>query len=138
VTSASITGLTNGKAYSFTVAALSAVGSGPASNKSGATIAGAPGQPGNARTYVPPTDIGQIGVAFRPPSNNGSAISRWNATCSSSNGGVTASGLRQHPPVNIVLLSGLTTGKQYRCTGTATNHRGTGPRSKPTAAFVAH
>jgi hypothetical protein len=36
-----------------------------------------------------------------------------------------------------VPLNGLTSGKTYTCTGTATNARGTGPRSPATNGFVA-
>jgi hypothetical protein len=134
-TSQNIYGLRNGRKYSFTVAALSAAGGGPPSAKSGGVVAGAPGRPGEPRTYIPPHD--QIGISFRPPASNGATITGWNATCTSSNGGVAVSGVRQHPAVPIVLLDGLTSGKQYRCTGSATNRWGTGPRSSPTSAFTA-
>lgn len=136
-TAESITGLTNAKAYSFKVIARNVVGKGPLSGMSGATIVGAPGRPGNASSYVPPRTLGQIGIYVPPPLNNGSNITRFNATCTSSSGGVTVSGVRQNPAVHIVILSGLTTGKTYSCWVTATNARGTGPRSKATPLFVA-
>jgi hypothetical protein len=132
-----VTGLTNGKAYSFKVVARNALGEGVPSAKSGATIAGAPGRPGSAGTYIPPPTLGQIGVDGGIPSKNGSNITRYNATCTSSNGGVTVSGVRENPAYHIVLLSGLTSGKTYKCTMTATNARGTGPRSNASSAFVA-
>jgi hypothetical protein len=135
-TAESITGLTNGKAYSFKVVARNVVGEGPSSLMSGPTIAGAPGRPGNASSFTPAPPW-QIGIFVPSPRSNGSNITRFTATCTSSNGGVTVSGVRQNPPVHIVVLSGLTVRKTYSCRVSATNARGTGPRSKATPPFVA-
>ncbi len=93
-TTESITGLKNGKAYAFKVVARNVVGNGPSSPMSGVTIAGAPGRPGNPWSYIPPPSLGQIGIDAHPPNNNGSIITRYDATCTSSNGGVTVSGVR--------------------------------------------
>ena len=73
---------------------------------------------------------------FRPSARQRSDITKYTANCTSANGGAPASGVREHPAVHIVLVSGLTHGKTYRCTITATNARGTGPRSLPSNAYV--
>ena len=132
-----VNGLKNGKSYAFKVAARNANGKGAFSAKSGTTVAGAPGKPGPAGTYIPPPNLGQIGVRSDPPARNGSNITRYNATCVSSNGGATKTGVRQKPAVDIVFLTGLTSSKRYTCTVTATNARGTGPQSNASSPFVA-
>jgi len=132
-----VEGLTNGKAYSFKVEARNAVGTGASSPKSGPVIAGAPGRPGTPGISPNGSQLpGQIEVYSASPLKNGSVITRYSASCTSTNGGVAGGGVRQHPAVHIVLVSGLTKGKTYRCTMTATNARGTGPKSKPSNALV--
>jgi hypothetical protein len=135
-----IAGLTNGKAYSFKVAARNASGSGPAAGTSVPTTVGAPGRPGGGRAaYLynnPSGDLGMVNVFAASPNDNGSPITRFTARCSSSNGGVGGKGIREKPAVQIVIVSGLTSGKTYRCYVTATNARGTGPRSRISNALV--
>ena len=136
-TSQAIKGLANGKKYSFTVAARNAVGKGAPSAKIGSTIVGAPGRPGTPTIQANGSQLpGQIEVFAASPLKNGSPITRFTANCTSANGGVPASGVREDPAVHIVLVSGLTHGKTYRCTMTATNARGTGPRSLPSKPYL--
>jgi titin len=139
-TRALFTGLKNGKTYRFTVAARNAVGTGASSTKSGLVTAGAPGRPGkNGQTRIQVNGSqlpGQIQVVANPPQNNGSVITKYTAACTSSDGGVAGGGVRKQPAVYIVLVSDLTKGKTYRCTMTATNARGTGPRSMASNALV--
>ena len=82
-------GLTNGTAYTFTVTATNAIGTGiasaPSNSVTPATLPGAPTAPaaiaGNA----------QAAVAFSAPaSNGGSAVTSYTVTSSPS--GITASG----------------------------------------------
>jgi large repetitive protein len=131
-----ITGLANGKKYSFTVAARNAIGKGAPSARSGTTIVGAPGRPGTPTIQANGSQLpGDISVAAASPLKNGAVITKFTAICTSANGGAPASGVRE-PAVHIVLVSGLTHGKTYRCTMTATNARGTGPSSLPSKAYV--
>ncbi|NTW99673.1 MAG: hypothetical protein HGB35_07070 [Geobacteraceae bacterium] len=116
-----VTGLTNGTAYTFTVTATNAIGTGPASAISNSvTPATVPGMPtigtataGNA----------QATVAFSPPaSNGGSPITSYTVT--SIPGNITATGA-----ASPIIVTGLTNGTAYKFTVTATNAVGTGSAS---------
>jgi FtsP/CotA-like multicopper oxidase with cupredoxin domain len=124
-----VTGLTNGTAYTFTVTATNAVGTGPASSPSNSvTLPTVPGAPtigtataGNAQAMVSFT---------APASNGGSPITSYMVT--SSPGGITATGTAS--PITVV--TGLTNGTPYTFTVTATNAVGTGPASAPSNSVV--
>ncbi|MDD5298370.1 MAG: fibronectin type III domain-containing protein, partial [Rhodocyclaceae bacterium] len=119
-----ITGLTNGTAYTFTVKATNAIGTGTASAASNSTTpASTPGAPtigsataGNAQATVSFT---------APTSNGGSAITGYTVT-SSPAGGVDSNagstGLSH-------IITGLTNGTAYTFTVKATNAVGTGAAS---------
>src|SRR5437868_1448732 len=61
-------------------------------------------------------------VTFVAPNDNGSAITRYDATCTSNNGGATGT---NHDVASPIVVSGLTNGTTYTCTVTATNGMGT-------------
>ncbi|MDQ1425338.1 MAG: hypothetical protein QOD72_2836 [Acidimicrobiaceae bacterium] len=127
-----ITGLQDTVSYTFKVAARNAVGFGVPSAQSAAMIAGAPGQPG-VPTVVRIAS-GQLRNTFAAPMNNGAAISSYSVTCTSSNGGVTKTNTGAASPITV---TGLSAAKTYTCRVSATNSRGTGPLSKPSAAINA-
>ena len=117
-----VTGLTNGTAYTFTVTATNDVGEGDSSTESNSitplTIPNAPtigtATHGNA----------QVTVAFTPPDNNGgSAIIGYTVT--SNPGGIVGTGSE-----SPVIVMGLTNGTTYTFTVTATNAAGTGEASE--------
>ena len=123
-----VTGLQNGRLYRFTVAAVTDVGTGASSPQTGAMTVGAPGVPGQPTIVrVAP---GSLKATFAAPMNNGASITSFTVTCISSNGGVTKSKSGAASPITVV---SLTPGKTYTCTVTATNSRGTGPKSTASA-----
>src|SRR5204863_2010032 len=130
-TSYTFTGLTNATAYTFRVAAVNAAGTGPQSTLSGALVVGAPAPPTGVKTVQ--VAAGSLRVSFNAGANNGSAITKFSATCTSTNGGAlrNASG-----PASPLTVPSLTTGKTYTCTVRAINDRGTGLPSVASAAVV--
>jgi peptidoglycan/xylan/chitin deacetylase (PgdA/CDA1 family) len=129
--SCTVTALTNGTAYTFTVRATNSIGTGPASAPSapvtpatvtGATVPGAPGTPtgvaGDRRVSVSWT---------APTSDGGSPITGYTVTASP--GGATCS---TSGPLSCT-VTGLTNGTAYTFTVRATNSIGTGPASAPSA-----
>ncbi len=118
-TSAIVSGLTDGTAYSFTVTATNSVGTGAASVASTpvtpATVPGAP-----TGVSATPGD-GQAAVSWvAPASNGGSAITSYTVTSSPGNKTATTAG------ATSAAVMGLTNGTAYTFTVTATNGIGTG------------
>jgi hypothetical protein len=119
--SLTVTGLTNGTAYTFTVVARNVVGTGPVSAASNSvTPAAVPGAP-----LIGAATAGdaQATVTFTAPaSNGGSAITGYTVT--SSPGGFTATG-----SASPLTVTGLANGTAYTFTVVARNAVGTGPAS---------
>ncbi len=120
-----VTGLTNGTAYTFTVTATNASGNGSASNPSNTVTPGAPGAPAGVAAKA---GNEQATVAFSAPVlNGGGAITVYTVTpYSGGAAGQTSPGSR-----SPIIVTGLTNGTAYTFTVTATNADGTGPASKP-------
>jgi len=131
VTQQTISGLQNGYAYTFQVAASNEAGTGPFSKKSAPVTVGAPGIPQNVTAAK--SGKGSLRVSFQVPGDSGAAITSYTVACNSSNGGVKQKKKAGAGPVTVVGLSG---GKKYQCTVTATNSRGTGPHSQPSNVVV--
>jgi len=126
-----VTGLSNGKSYSCTVAAANAAGNGPDSASSGAVVPQAtviaPGAPEDVSAGV---GNQQASVSFSAPASDGGAtITAYTVT--SSPGGVTASGA-----VSPLTLTGLINGVAYTFSVTATNSVGAGLASVPSNAVT--
>ena len=131
-----VTGLTNGTSYTFTVKATNAIGTGKASAASAPVIIGSPAAP-TAVTAVAGTTAGTITVSYTLGADNGSAISSQTATCTSSNGGTPGSATITGATAAPITVASLTTGKTYTCTVTATNARGGGLPSTPSPGVTA-
>ena len=124
-----VTGLTNGKSYTFKVAAGNVAGIGAASAVSAVDVAGVPGAPTGVRAVK--TSSGHLQVTFTAPAaTNGEPLTGYTATCTSSNLGVTKSASGAASPL---IVSALSAGKKYTCTVKAKNSRGYGPSSVPSA-----
>jgi hypothetical protein len=119
-----VTGLTNGTSYTFTVVATNVVGSSSSSSTSSSVIpATTPGAP--TITNVAIGDE-QATITFTPPaSNGGRPITSYTVT---SSGEHVATG--SSSPITI---TGLTNNTEYTFTVTATNEVGTSTASAPTA-----
>jgi alpha-tubulin suppressor-like RCC1 family protein len=132
-----VSGLTNGDSYSFTVTATNGVGTGPASSRSSSvTPATVPDAP--TGVLATPGD-GSADVTWSASgSDGGSKITSYTVTAADSttpaNGGQTCSG---SPGVqHTCTVLGLTNGDSYTFTVTATNGVGTGPASSPSPSVT--
>jgi large repetitive protein len=126
-----VTGLTDGDSYTFTVTATNGIGtSTPSDPSSPVTPATTPGQP----TGVSATPgIGQATVNWSAPaSDGGSDINGYTVTAADTttpaNGGETCAWTSG--PLSCI-VTGLTNGDGYTFTVTATNGAGTGSASDP-------
>jgi len=126
------TGAVDGQKYTCHVNAQNSVGEGPDSPESLVVVpAGVPGFP-PAPTITPGNNVMQ--VVFVAPVANGAPITSYTATCSSSDGGVTAVMSGPASPINV---TGLSDGNTYTCDVSATNSAGTGSISDESASAVA-
>jgi hypothetical protein len=125
-TSLVVTGLTNGTAYTFTVAAVNGSGTGTASARSNAvTPAALPGAPRTVRATV---GNGSVDLTWRAPTQNGgSAITGYVVVVRS--GGQTVRTVPVPGTATSTTVSGLTNGTAYTFTVAATTAAGTGPAS---------
>ncbi|MFZ4648201.1 MAG: fibronectin type III domain-containing protein [Patescibacteria group bacterium] len=123
-----VTGLTNGTSYTFRVAAINSVGTGPFSATSSAVIPlTVPSAPTNV---VATRGNGQASVAFSPPgSNGGSAITSYSIV--SEPGNFTATG--SSSPITV---TGLTNGTSYNFFVVATNEVGDSSRGQTSSLVV--
>ncbi len=117
-----------GNAYTFTVAAVSKSGTGPASRRSAAIRPHAPTVPGTARSIVAAAGFKQITVSWAAPKSDGGApITAYRLSTSPATQAVSAAG-----DARSLSLTGLSDGRAYRVSVAAVNAAG---RSK--AAFSA-
>jgi uncharacterized protein (TIGR02145 family) len=126
-----VSGLTNGTAYTFTITATNAIGTGAASAASNSvTPATVPGAPTIGTATAGDT---QASVPFTAPaSNGGSAITLYTAT--STPGGKT--GTVSGPGSGTITVTGLANGTAYTFTVKATNSVGTGAASAASNAVT--
>ncbi len=128
---ATVTGLTNGTPYTFTVVATNAIGDGSTSMASSPvtprTVPGAP-----TAVTASPGD-GQATVSWTAPADNGgSAITSYTVTASPGGAASTVSG-----STLTTAVSGLTNGTDYTFTVVATNVAGNSVASTASTAVTA-
>ncbi|MCA1683593.1 MAG: fibronectin type III domain-containing protein, partial [Actinobacteria bacterium] len=118
-----VDGLTNGTAYTFTVTATNAVGTGPASVASAAvTPAGVPSAP--TAVTATPRDSAAV-VSWVASAANGSAVTGYTVTSSPAGHSCSTSG------AVLCTLTELTNGTPYTFTVTANNAVGVSAASAP-------
>jgi len=128
-----VSGLTNGTKYTFTVYATNVMGPGTLSASSNAVIpAGAPSPPTGVTVVV---GVRSATVTWTPPyDNGGSSIVSYTVT--SSPGGATCTYTVSSPETDSCLVTGLLNATTYTFTVTATNTAGTSKASDPSAAVT--
>ena len=131
--SASVSGLINGQAYTFTVAGINAKGVGLASLPTTAIVIGTPTPPRSV--VATPVNGGALVAWQAPANNNGSSISGYTVTAydgvvpvATGNAGAGATALN---------VTGLANGTTYKFKVVATNANGTGAASTLSNAVVA-
>ena len=121
-----ITGLANGTAYTFTVKASNAIGTGAASAPSNSVTPVATTVPGAPTIGTATAGNSQATVTFTAPaSNGGSTITGYTVTSSPTGGSDSNAGTTGLTHV----ITGLTNGTAYAFTVTATNAVGKGAAS---------
>jgi predicted RNA-binding protein with TRAM domain len=128
-TAATLTGLTPGRSYSFTVTAQNGAGSGAASARSNlVTLATVPDAPVNVRAT--PT-VGAVSVNWNaPPSDGASPITGYVVSVMDTATG-RSTALNTAGSVTGTMVTGLTNGRTYTVTVTAVNAMGESLASTP-------
>ena len=133
-TTATITGLTNGTAYTFTVSAHNAAGTGSTSASSAAvTPAAVPGAPTNVTATA---GNASANVSWTAPANNGTTITSYTITSAPGSVHATVNGSGGNAAPTTGTITGLTNGTTYTFTVTAHNAAGTGPASSSSNAVT--
>jgi RHS repeat-associated protein len=133
-----ITGLSGGSAYTFTVVATNSYGNGPASSPSAAKTPS-----GNAVPTVPTSVTATPGNTQAvvnwgvPTSNGGSAITSYTVTPYVGTVPGTPRTVTGSPPPTTATMTGLLNGTQYTFTVYASNAVGPGPAASTTATTPA-
>ena len=131
--STTVTGLTNGTAYTFTVAATNAIGTGTASAPSAAVTPAPPTVPGAPTAVAAGAGNAAATVSWAAPSNGGSPITSYTVTPYIGTTAQTPVTVTGNPPATSTTVTGLTNGTDYTFTVRATNGVGAGPASAASA-----
>jgi fibro-slime domain-containing protein/RHS repeat-associated protein len=132
VTTATVSGLQNGTAYTFSVRAVNAIGAGPFSAASNpVTPATVPGAPAGVTAAL--GGNASAAVSWAPPATDGGA-SITGYVVTSTPGGFIAT---VNGTATTARVTGLTVGTTYTFTVAAVNRKGTGPSSAASNALTA-
>jgi hypothetical protein len=128
-TSATVTGLTNGTTYTFTITSTNAIGTGPASAVSNAMTPTSPTVPGAPTDVTATTGNGSATITWTAPSDGGSIMTSYDITPFIETTAQTPTVITGGAPATSATVTGLTNGTTYTFTVTAANAIGTGPPS---------
>jgi hypothetical protein len=131
-TFATVTGLANGRSYTFTVAAINATGTGPPSTASNAVTIGLPSKPRSVRA-APHRRTIEI-FWKKPDSDGGSPITGYLITpyiLSAAQAPILVA-----PRTTRLIARGLASNQVYAFTVTAINANGNGLPSPPTQPVI--
>jgi RHS repeat-associated protein len=132
-TAGTVTGLTNGTAYTLGVAAVNAVGTGPAGTAGAVTPADVPSAPNGLAAQ---RGDHSATVTWTAAADNGAALTANTLTTYNSDGSVLATHTLAGPAVSYT-ATGLTNGNGYYFTVAATNGVGAGAASTSTTVVPA-
>ena len=135
-TTASVTGLTDGTAYTFAVSATNGVGTGPASAASDQVTPAAPTAPAAPADVTATAGNQSATVSWTAPANGGSPITMYTVTPYLAGVAQTPTLVSGSPPATTATVNGLTNGSSYTFTVSATNAVGAGPPSAPSQAVT--
>jgi hypothetical protein len=135
-TSTTISGLTNGTTYTFTVAATNAIGTGPASAQSAGVTPIGPTAPAAPTGVTATAGNATASVSWTAPANGGSAITGYTITPYIGSTAQPATTINGTPPGTSTTITGLTNGTAYTFKVKATNAIGTGPDSAASNAVT--
>jgi hypothetical protein len=130
--SVTVSGLTNGRTYTFTVAASNAAGAGPASVRSAAVVPRT--RPGAPRLTSVAAGRSSATVKWAAPGNGGAALSAY--VVQAYRGSTMVKKVNVRPSTLALTVSGLAAGAGHRFTVTAVNAAGHGPASSYSATVV--
>src|SRR5450756_2019322 len=132
-TSASVTGLADGTAYTFTVTAANGVGTGQASAASSPVTPVAPTAPAAPGGVTAVAGNQSAAVTWTAPANGGSLITMYTVTPYLAGVAQSPTQVADSPPATTATVTGLTNGGSYTFTVSASNVAGTGAASTPSA-----
>src|SRR5262249_42830701 len=133
-TSVTINGLTTGTAYTFTVQASNAAGSGPVSAPSNSVTPTGSTAPDAPTGVTASPASSQALVSWTAPNSNGSAITGYTVTPYI--GSTAQTPVQAGASATSATATGLTNGTAYTFKVSATNANGTGPNSAASAAIT--
>lgn len=132
-----VTGLANGKEYSFDVAAVNAIGAGARSARSAVVTPVAPTAPSSPTIGKPTAGTSSATVRWTiPASNGGSVITGYRVRALTGGGAAVALTQTVTGNVSSAVVTGLTNGTSYSFDVVAVNAVGGGPRSARSATVT--
>ena len=133
--STTVSGLTNGTSYTFTLIATNGDGNSAASPASTAAVAGIPTAP-TAVTALPTSTSGQDSVSWTASTSASGNVTSYVLTPSPACSACTGLTVSGNPAANSTTVGGLTNGTSYTFTVKATNGSGTSAASAASTGVV--